>query len=40
MTILVLTSPFSLKEAMVSPYWKRYEKAMHAEFESLIDNEI
>ena len=29
----------SLREAMASPYWKDFEKAMHAEFQSLIEND-
>lgn len=29
--------PLSLKEA-ASAYWKDFEKAMHAEFQSLIEN--
>ena len=31
--------PLSLKEARASPYWKDFEKAMHAEFQSLIEND-
>ncbi len=31
--------PFSLKETMASPYWKNFEKAMYAEFQSLIEND-
>ena len=30
----------SIKDARASPYWKDFEKAMHAEFQSLIDNDI
>ena len=30
--------PLTLKEAMVSPYWKDFEKAMHVEFGSLLEN--
>ena len=30
--------PLSLKEATRSPYWKDFEKAMHADFQSLIEN--
>ena len=30
--------PLTLKEAMVSPYWKDFEKAMHVEFRSLLEN--
>lgn len=33
-----LNEPLSLKEAMSSPYWKNFEKAIHAEFQSLIEN--
>ncbi len=31
--------PLSLKEAMASPYWKNSEKAIYAEFQSLIEND-
>ncbi len=31
--------PLSLKETMSSMYWKNFEKAMHAEFQSLIEND-
>ncbi len=31
--------PVSLKEAMTSPYWKNFEKAMYSEFQSLIEND-
>lgn len=30
--------PLTLKQAMASPYWKDFEKAMHVEFCSLIEN--
>ena len=29
----------SLKEAIASPYWKNFEKAMYSEFQSLIEND-
>ena len=31
--------PLSIKEAMATPLWKDFEKAMHAEFQSLIEND-
>ena len=31
---------FSLKEAITFSYWKDFEKPIHAEFESLIGNDI
>lgn len=31
--------PLSLKEVIASPYWKGFEKVMHAEFQSLIEND-
>lgn len=30
---------FSLKEVIASSYWKDFEKAMHAKFQSLIEND-
>lgn len=30
--------PLTLKQAIASPYWKDFEKAMHVEFRSLIEN--
>ena len=35
-----LDEPLSLKEVMRSLYWKNFEKAMYAEFQSLIENNI
>lgn len=29
---------FSLRETIASPYWKEFEKAMHVEFQFLIEN--
>ena len=34
-----LDKPCSLKEVMRSPYWKDFEKAIHSEFQSLIEND-
>ena len=31
--------PLTIKEAMATPYWKDFEKAMHIEFQSLIEND-
>ena len=31
--------PLSLKEAMTLPYWNNFKKAIHAEFQSLIEND-
>ncbi len=31
--------PLFLKEAMASPYWKNFEKAMYIEFQSFIEND-
>lgn len=30
--------PLSLKETMTSPYWQDFKKSMHAQFQSLIEN--
>ncbi len=29
--------PLSFKKTIASPYWKNFEKAMYAEFQSLIE---
>ncbi len=34
-----LDKPLFLKNAIESPYWKNFEKAMYVEFQSLIKND-
>lgn len=33
-----LNKPFSFKEAMLSPYWKDFEKIINTEFQFFIEN--
>lgn len=34
-----LDKPLTIKKAMATPYWKDFEKAMHIEFQLLIEND-